>query len=275
MTVPTTPGETYAITASAPCTVTAAVPGSAPLLLLTIVEPGQYLIVAPSASLEISDPSALVTRSFRGAPACLTLRTQTAGGAIGTEETEQILSGTAEDNLNAPGFSFKADQTGSLTAVSIRGRSTMGFHHNPVWLKAWKKTEAGRVLLGLTAKSVIQQNNALNKWTFPEGVTAASGDTLILTSHGEDTKDDTSYAMENSDFHLLARVAAIPHTPDTGCLNASGEPAWDYLPHCTLTYAVPASLALYARVLPVSPETFESLAHKRPQTLYFIMETQP
>ncbi len=276
MQIPTTPGETYAVTATAPCTVSAVMPKSSPLLLITIEEPGQYLVVAPTAALYITDDSALVTRSFRSAPACMSLRTAAGGGAPGEEITEQVLGeGGREDNLNSAGFSFIAAQSGALKTVAVRGRSSMEFHHNPVWIKVWKKTESGHLLLGLSTESVVQANNALNTWTLEDGVRLTAGDITVITTHGADTRDDSAYAAGGADASLLARVTAITPTADTGCLNDAGNPAWDYLPVCTLTCSQPANLALYARILPVSPEVFENLSSKRPQTLYFVMESAP
>lgn len=276
MIIPTTPGETYAVTATAPCTVSAVMSKSSPLLLITIEEPGQYLVVAPTSALYITDDSALVTRSFRAAPACVSLRSAAGGGALGEEITEQVLGeGGREDNLNSAGFSFAAAQSGTLKTVAIRGRSSMEFHHTPVWIKVWKKTEAGYVLLGLSTKSVVQANNALNTWTLEDGVRLTAGDITVITTHGADTRDESAYASGGAEAALLARVTAITPTADTGCLTDAGTPVWDYLPVCTLTWSQPANLALYARILPVSPEAFAALSPKRPQTLYFIMESAP
>lgn len=68
MQIATIPGETYAVTVTSPCTVCAVMPKSSPLLLITIEDPGQYLVVAPTTALYIDDDSALVTRSFKSAP---------------------------------------------------------------------------------------------------------------------------------------------------------------------------------------------------------------
>lgn len=277
MQIPTTPGETYAITATAPCTVSAVMTSSSPFLLITITEPGQYLVVSPTSALYITDDSALVTRSFKSAPACMaSLRSTAGGGALGEETTEQVLGeGGREDNLNSAGFSFICEQSDTLKTVVIRGRSNMEFHHTPVWIKVWRKTEEGHVLLGLSSNALIQENNALNTWTLEDGVRLTAGDITIITTHGEDTKDEKDFHTGGETARLLARVTAITRKADTGCLNDDGTPAWDYLPVCTLTCTQPASLALYARVLIVSPEAFESLSPKRCQTLYFIMESAP
>lgn len=276
MIIPTTPGETYAVTATAPCTVSAVMSKSSPLLLITIEEPGQYLVVAPTAELYITDDSALVTRSFRSAPVCLSLRSAAGGGVDATEETEQTLGRDGrEDNLNSAGFSFVAAQSGNLKTVSIQGRSSMEFHHNPVWLKVWKKTEAGQTILGLSANSAVQENNRANVWTMPENVYIPAGAVITITTHGEGTKDEETYLMGGEEGRLLARVAAITPQEGIGCLNDGGLPLWNYLPVCTLSFIQKVSLSQYARILPVSPEAFAALSPKRPQTLYFIMESAP
>lgn len=81
MQIATIPGETYAVTVTSPCTVCAVMPKSSPLLLITIEDPGQYLVVAPTTALYIDDDSALVTRSFKSAPVGMFSRKVPSGGA--------------------------------------------------------------------------------------------------------------------------------------------------------------------------------------------------
>lgn len=67
MTIQTTIGKTYAVTSAAECTVTT----PEGILIATCPAGEQTLFVAPTTEIEISDDAALVTESFKGAPAGL------------------------------------------------------------------------------------------------------------------------------------------------------------------------------------------------------------
>ena len=185
MQIATIPGETYAVTVTSPCTVCAVMPKSSPLLLITIENPGQYLVVAPTTALYIDDDSALVTRSFKSAPVGMFSRKVPSGGAIGQESIELSLAPDGpRDNLNSCGFAFAVEEAGILRSIAIDGRTGYEFHKNPVWMKLWRAVPgAVPVWLAVSLNSVIQQNNALNTWDFEEGVPLRAGDRLVATTH--------------------------------------------------------------------------------------------
>lgn len=105
MQIATIPGETYAVTVTSPCTVCAVMPKSSPLLLITIEDPGQYLVVAPTTALYIDDDSALVTRSFKSAPVGMFSRKVPSGGAIGQESIELSLAPDGPRTTSTPAAS--------------------------------------------------------------------------------------------------------------------------------------------------------------------------
>ena len=58
--VRTTPGMTYAITTTGPCSVVV-IENNLPFPFLNIEEPGQYIAVAPGMEMHLTDDEALVT----------------------------------------------------------------------------------------------------------------------------------------------------------------------------------------------------------------------
>lgn len=271
MQIATIPGETYAVTVTSPCTVCAVMPKSSPLLLITIEDPGQYLVVAPTTALYIDDDSALVTRSFKSAPVGMFSRKVPSGGAIGQESIELSLAPDGpRDNLNSCGFAFAVEEAGILRSIAIEGRTGYEFHKNPVWMKLWRAVPgAVPVWLAVSLNSVIQQNNALNTWDFEEGVLLRAGDRLAATTHREEGKVSREFSVDGADGKLLARVCAIPATEGIGCLDDSGSVAWNYLPSGTITLSREANLADYAQVAVLDESVFGS-TRKRPQTLYVL-----
>lgn len=67
MIISTTPGKSYAVTTAVDCTVTT----PEGVLIANCSAGGQSIIVAPTAEIVVSDDSAIVTESFKGAPAGL------------------------------------------------------------------------------------------------------------------------------------------------------------------------------------------------------------
>lgn len=89
--VQTTPGMSYAITATGPCSVVV-IENNLPFPFLNIEEPGQYIAVAPGMELLLTDDDALVTPA-RGRVI--------AGGMVRRREAPQpgAASGLPEDGL--------------------------------------------------------------------------------------------------------------------------------------------------------------------------------
>lgn len=273
MIVQTTPGDTYAITATIPCTVHAVRGKEAPVLVLTIEASGQYLVVAPTTALDISDPAALVTKSFKSAPAGFPVRAVSGGGDIGTETVEQpLVPDGPQDNLNTCGFTFRVEQGGTLKTIALKGRRGYEFHKNPLWLKIWKTAAAAHTWLGLSQNSVVQINEQINTWNFDSGITLTAGDLVTITSHREESRESKDYAVETTDGKLLSRVAPIAHQDGIGCLDDYGIPGWNFLPVGIITLSKPANLADYAQISILDETTFNP-AQTRAQTLY-ILQTQ-
>ena len=67
MKVNTIPGASYALTCTAACTVHALLSGDAFLIVLETENSGQYIFIAPTDAIEVSDEHALVTQTFKAA----------------------------------------------------------------------------------------------------------------------------------------------------------------------------------------------------------------
>lgn len=64
MKVNTIPGASYALTCTAACTVHALLNDAASLIVLETENSGQYIFIAPTDTIEVSDEYALVTQTF-------------------------------------------------------------------------------------------------------------------------------------------------------------------------------------------------------------------
>lgn len=103
MTIQTTIGKTYAVTSTAECTITT----PEGILIATCAAGEQTLFVAPGAEVEVSDDSALVTESFKGAPA----------GLSAVWGSMKKVSASLASKLNSSTFNaHKADTTVHVTA---------------------------------------------------------------------------------------------------------------------------------------------------------------
>lgn len=81
MTIQTTIGKTYAVTPTTDCTIT-----TTDGITITTASAGeQTSFIAPTAEIEISDPSALVTETFKGAPAGYA-----AAGSLSSKQTAAV-----------------------------------------------------------------------------------------------------------------------------------------------------------------------------------------
>ena len=92
MKVNTIPGASYALTCTAACTVKAVCKeDSSPVTILEADKAGQYVFVAPTDAVEVSDEHALVTQTFKGAALGLAAR-----GGIQPGEDAVLKNMTAE-----------------------------------------------------------------------------------------------------------------------------------------------------------------------------------
>lgn len=67
MKVNTIPGASYTLTCTAACTVQAFLNDAPSLIILETENSGQYIFVAPTDAVEVSDEHALVTQTFKDA----------------------------------------------------------------------------------------------------------------------------------------------------------------------------------------------------------------
>ena len=67
MKVNTIPGAAYALTCTAACSVQAVLSDASYLTVLETENSGQYIFVAPTDAVEVSDEHALVTQTFKAA----------------------------------------------------------------------------------------------------------------------------------------------------------------------------------------------------------------
>lgn len=142
MRVTVIPGITYAVTPQTDCTVST----TEGVLIASCAAGEQTLFVAPGAEVEVSDDSALVTESFKGAPAGLSA----VWGSI------KKVSASLASKLNSSTFNaHKADTTVHVTAQE---REMWNGKQDKLTDSAGNMTLAG----GLTAAGAINANGGVN-----------------------------------------------------------------------------------------------------------------
>lgn len=121
MKVNTIPGAAYALTCTAACSVQALLSDASCLTVLETENSGQYIFVAPTDAVEVSDEHALVTQTFK--VAALGLAAQ---GGIRLGEDAVLKNLTAE----ASTFSGTVNANGGINAVSAlaAGASNTGLN---------------------------------------------------------------------------------------------------------------------------------------------------
>ena len=142
MRVTVIPGITYAVTPQTDCTVST----TEGVLIASCAAGEQTLFVAPGAEVEVSDDSALVTESFKGAPAGLSA----VWGSI------KKVSASLASKLNSSTFNaHKADTTVHVTAQE---REMWNGKQDKLTDSAGNMTLAG----GLTAAGAVNANGGIN-----------------------------------------------------------------------------------------------------------------
>jgi len=142
MIINTTAGKTYAVTPQTDCTVST----TEGVLIASCAAGEQMLFVAPGAEVEVSDDSALVTESFKGAPAGLSA----VWGSI------KKVSASLASKLNSSTFNaHKADTTVHVTAQE---REMWNGKQDKLTDSAGNMTLAG----GLTAAGTVNANGGIN-----------------------------------------------------------------------------------------------------------------
>lgn len=103
MKINTIPGASYALTCTAACTVQAVLSDASSLTLLEAGNPGQYIFVAPTDAVEISDEHALVTQTFKAAAPGSSARGGIQPGEDAVLKNLTADSGTFAGTINANG----------------------------------------------------------------------------------------------------------------------------------------------------------------------------
>ena len=122
MKVNTIPGASYALTCTAACTVKAVCKDdSSPVTILKADSAGQYVFVAPTDAVEVSDDHALVTQTFKGAAPGSSARSGIQPGEDAVLKNLTADSGTFAGTINANGginIPLAAGAATDTTAVS-------------------------------------------------------------------------------------------------------------------------------------------------------------
>lgn len=136
------PGTTYAVTTATDCTVST----TDGVLIASCAAGEQTLFVAPGAEVEVSDDSALVTESFKGAPAGLSA----VWGSI------KKVSASLASKLNVS--TFNAHQANTTVHVTAQEREKWNGKQDNLTDESGNMTLAG----GLTAAGTVNANGGVN-----------------------------------------------------------------------------------------------------------------
>lgn len=163
MKVNTIPGACYALTCTVDCTVHAILHGSAPVMILETSAAGQYIFVAPSDAVEVSDDAALVTQSFKGA--VLGSSAQDGGIRNGQDASLNKLTAATVNCTGAASFSsdvtmaqtFNVAQLSTLKKLAIFNEE-YSFFSVETGRALWRNPETGCFRLdsnNLSTKEVV------------------------------------------------------------------------------------------------------------------------
>lgn len=142
MIINTTAGKTYAVTPQTDCTVST----TDGVLIASCAAGEQTLFVAPGAEVEVSEDSALVTESFKGAPA----------GLSAVWSSIKKVSASLASKLNVS--TFNAHQANTTVHVTAQEREKWNGKQDNLTDESGNMTLAG----GLTAAGAINANGGIN-----------------------------------------------------------------------------------------------------------------
>lgn len=192
MTIQTTIGKTYAVTSAAECTVTT----PEGILIATCPAGEQTLFVAPTTEIEISDDAALVTESFKGAPAGLSA----VWGSI------KKVSASLASKLNVS--TFNAHQANTTVHVTAQEREKWNGKQDNLTDESGNMTLAG----GLTAAGTVNANGGIN---IPLAVGAATDTSAVNRLYASGLAAVTAAFSPQSflsDFSLYGGSVAVDQT---------------------------------------------------------------
>lgn len=172
------PGKTYAITPTTECTVT-----TTDGITITTASPGeQTVFIAPTAEIEISDPSALITETFKSAPAgyaaagSLSSKQTTAvqtlvENAITTTTQSTQSTPTGTDNALLKWYQIDASRipAGTVTSISMPCLSSAStkITTTPIYLSILQLNDNGEYEHIATSQNAITQAiGQPSTWTF-------------------------------------------------------------------------------------------------------------
>lgn len=178
MIINTTAGKTYAVTTQTDCTV------STPegILIATCAAGEQTLFVAPSAEVEVSDDAAMVTESFKGAPAGSSAsrglsdrQAQAVGEMVDASLYDTVIephtTAAGTDNANFKWCQFAPTRvlSGTVAAISMPCRTTASslITTSPVYLSVFQLNADGEYeYAGTSENAVVQAIGQTSRWTF-------------------------------------------------------------------------------------------------------------
>lgn len=147
MIINTTAGKTYAVTPQTDCTVST----TDGVLIASCAAGEQTLFVAPGAEVEVSDDSALVTESFKGAPAGLSA----VWGSI------KKVSASLSSKLNVS--TFNAHQANTTIHVTAQEREKWNSKQDNLTDESGNMTLAGNITVaGGTFDGTVNANGGVN-----------------------------------------------------------------------------------------------------------------
>lgn len=221
MTINTTIGKTYAVTSATECTITT--PAGA--LIAACPAGEQTIFIAPCAQVEVSHEAALVTETFKNAPA----GSAAAGGVRALYE--HIAQTPAEGNLsnvNTYGFAIVTTQSGRLDSITLAPRTSGGVEdHWPIYLKIWVADGDQWNVLGTSLNAVAQTAGTPSIWRFA-GINLEAGRKIQIEAR---KKPESTIHDSRLSVSVVANTLA-----DTGCIDAQGRLSMtDWVPQYTLS----------------------------------------
>lgn len=239
MTIQTTIGKTYAVTPGAECTV-ATQEGT---LIATCPAGEQTLIVAPATTLEISDDNALVTETFKGAPAGSSASRglsdrqaavveEMVNAGLNDTVTELHTTAAGSDNANFKWCQLAPTRIlpGTVAAISMLCRTTASslITTTPVYLSVFQSDESGNYeYVGTSENAVVQTIGQTSRWTFNK--LQLTGRTLRLCPVPDKKTHWTDQLV------LGGRVSQAAHGEDSKITPISGSGT--YVAEAVLEYA--------------------------------------
>lgn len=197
MIINTTAGKTYAVTPQTDCTVST----TDGVLIASCAAGEQTLFVAPGAEVEVSDDSALVTESFKGAPAGLSA----VWGSI------KKVSASLSSKLNVS--TFNAHQANTTIHVTAQEREKWNSKQDNLTDESGNMTLAGNITAaGGTFDGTVNANGGVNIPLTVGAPTSESGVNRLYASGLAAVTEAFSPQSFLSDFNLYGESVAVEQT---------------------------------------------------------------